>query len=57
MPSTLSASLSGPGSLTKVDSGTLILATPNTYSGNTRVSGGTLVLATPLGLAEQHAGH
>ena len=28
---TLSGQLSGPGSLTKVDNGTLILATPNTY--------------------------
>ena len=40
---TLSGSLSGPGGLTKVDSGTLVLAAANTYSGNTLVSGGTLV--------------
>ena len=49
---TLSGSLSGPGSLTKVDSGTLTLATPNTYSGNTLVSGGTLALGRSAGLAE-----
>ena len=44
---TFSASLSGPGSLTKVDSGTMILATPDSYTGNTLVSGGTLVLGDP----------
>jgi autotransporter-associated beta strand protein len=47
---TLSGSLSGPGNLTKVDSGTLILATTNSYSGNTLVSGGTLALSSPLAL-------
>ena len=47
---TLSGSLSGPGSLTKLDSGTLTLAATNIYSGNTLVSGGTLALGTPLAL-------
>ncbi len=44
---TLCGSLSGFGGLTKVDSGALTLATPNTYSGNTLITGGTLVLADP----------
>ena len=47
---TLSGPLSGPGSLTKIDSGTLILAATNTYSGNTLISGGTLALGSPLAL-------
>ncbi len=47
---TFSGALSGPGSLAKVDSGTLILAAPNTYSGNTLISGGTLALGSPLAL-------
>ena len=38
---TLSGAVSGPGGLTKTDSGMLLLATANTYSGNTLVSGGT----------------
>ena len=47
---TLSGSLSGPGSLTKVGSGTLILAATDTYSGNTLVRSGTLTLGSPLAL-------
>jgi len=47
---TLSGPLSGAGGLTKMDSGTLTLATPNTYSGNTLLSGGTLALASSLAL-------
>ena len=39
---TLSGSLRGLGSLTKIDSGTLMLAAANTYSGNTLIAGGTL---------------
>ena len=45
---TLSGSLSGPGSLTKVDSGTLTLAATNTYSGSTAVNGGVLLLTGSL---------
>ena len=47
---TLSGLLSGPGGLTKVDSGTLTLAAANTFSGNTLVSGGTLALGSPQAL-------
>ena len=47
---TLSGSLSGAGSLTKVDSGTLTLATANTFTGNTLISGGMLVLGDSLAL-------
>jgi T5SS/PEP-CTERM-associated repeat protein len=46
----LSGLLSGPGSLTKVDSGALTLAAANTYSGNTLISGGTLALGNGLAL-------
>ena len=42
---TLSGPLFGPGSLTKVDSGTLSLATSNNYSGGTTINGGTLQVA------------
>ena len=42
---TLSGPLSGPGSLTKVDSGTLVLAASNNYGGGTTINGGTLQLA------------
>ena len=42
---TLSGGLAGSGGLTKVDTGTLILAsTANSYTGSTTVSGGTLTL-------------
>ena len=41
---TLSGSLSGPGGLSKTDSGTLVLATTNTFTGSTTVSAGTLQL-------------
>jgi hypothetical protein len=44
---TLSGSLSGPGSLTKVDSGTLILSASNSYTGDTLVNAGTLILDYP----------
>jgi autotransporter-associated beta strand protein len=49
---TLSGALSGSGSLTKVDSGTLTLAAANTFSGNTLVSGGTLALGNALALQD-----
>jgi autotransporter-associated beta strand protein len=44
---TLSGSLSGPGGLTKVDSGTLTLSASNSYTGDTLVDGGTLILDYP----------
>ncbi len=48
---TLSGSLSGAGSLTKVDSGTLILSAGNNYQGTTTISGGILSLANSAALA------
>ena len=45
---TLSGALSGPGSLTKVDSGTLTLAATNTYAGSTAVNAGILSLTGSL---------
>jgi autotransporter-associated beta strand protein len=48
---TLSNSLYGAGSLTKVDSGTLILAGSNGYTGTTTIGGGTLSLANLGALA------
>jgi fibronectin-binding autotransporter adhesin len=47
-PATISGTLSGPGSLSKVDTGTLTLAAANTYSGATIVNGGTLLLSGSL---------
>ncbi len=44
---TLSGSLSGPGSLTKIDSGMLTLAANNSYTGDTFVDAGTLILDYP----------
>jgi hypothetical protein len=49
---TLAGPLSGPGGLIATGSGTLILAVPNTYTGNTLVSGGTLTLADPAALEQ-----
>lgn len=42
---TISAAIDGPGGLTKLDSGTLILTGANSYLGQTIVNGGTLRLA------------
>ena len=47
---TLSGALSGPGSLAKVDSGTLVLAAANGYAGTTTLGGGTLNLANAAAL-------
>jgi autotransporter-associated beta strand protein len=44
--------LSGSGSLTKVDSGELSLATTNTCAGDTFIGGGTLALGSPLALQD-----
>ena len=41
---TYAGSISGPGSLTKYGTGTLLLGGSNTYSGPTIISGGTLLL-------------
>lgn len=47
---TLSGTLSGNGSLTKVDGNTVTLTSPNTYSGGTSLLGGTLdVVSGSLG--------
>ncbi|MEI8375853.1 MAG: autotransporter-associated beta strand repeat-containing protein [Planctomycetota bacterium] len=49
---TLSGSLSGPGSITKVGKGSLTLAATNSFSGNTLISGGTLILGSSLALQQ-----
>ncbi len=49
---TLSGSLSGAGSLTKVDSGTLILSGTDSYTGGTTVSEGTLILTNNEAIAD-----
>jgi fibronectin-binding autotransporter adhesin len=49
---TLSGSISGPGSLTKSGSGTLVLSGTNTYLGRTAVSNGTLILTNNEALAD-----
>jgi fibronectin-binding autotransporter adhesin len=48
----IAAALSGPGSLTKVGSGTLVLGVANTYSGSTLISQGTLQLGNSLALQD-----
>jgi autotransporter-associated beta strand protein len=39
---TVTTNIAGPGSLTKLGSGTLVLATNNAYAGTTLINGGTL---------------
>jgi autotransporter-associated beta strand protein len=46
----LAGPLSGPGGLTKVDSGTLILSGSDTYSGGMVVEAGTLIAASSTAL-------
>ena len=54
---TLSGSLSGPGSLTKVDSGTLTLSASNSYTGDTIVDNGKLIIDYPdLATRVEHVG-
>ena len=42
--------MAGSGTLTKVDSGTLILSGVNTYSGSTTISAGTISISADSGL-------
>ena len=48
---TLAGPLSGSGGFQKIDTGTLVLAASNDYTGITLVSGGTLLLANSAALA------
>ena len=47
---TASANLSGPGSLTKNTSGTVVLSGSNSYTGGTVVNGGTLIVTAAKAL-------
>jgi fibronectin-binding autotransporter adhesin len=49
---TVSGDLSGPGGITKVSPGTVILTGTNTYSGGTAIEAGTLVAGTPSAAQE-----
>ena len=49
---TVGGRISGPGSLTKVGSGALVLTATNTYAGNTLVTAGTLALGSGLALQD-----
>ena len=50
--SEFAGTLAGAISLTKADSGTLVLGGANTHTGDTKINGGTLVLANADALAE-----
>ncbi|MFT8674959.1 MAG: autotransporter-associated beta strand repeat-containing protein [Acetobacter sp.] len=54
---TLSGTLSGDGSLTKVSNGTLVLTGANTYTGATTISGGTLALGGAGSIASSAGVH
>jgi fibronectin-binding autotransporter adhesin len=45
--STFSGTFTGPGGLTKINAGTVILTADNSYSGDTAIQEGTLVAGTP----------
>ena len=49
---TITGSLSGPGGLAKIGSGTLTLSGSNTYSGGTTVNGGVLLLGVQAGVPD-----
>jgi autotransporter-associated beta strand protein len=44
---TVSGNISGAGSLTKTNVGTLVLGTSNSFTGGTTIDGGTLAIAAP----------
>ena len=51
----LTGTISGAGSLTKTDTGTLVVAAANNYSGNTTVADGKLSIAADDGLGDPNA--
>ena len=51
----LTGTISGAGSLTKTDTGTLVVAAANNYSGNTTVAAGKLSIAADDRLGDPNA--